>query len=92
MIRLLVALALTSLFAPIAIAAAEEAPASVTMQERCDAFCGKVYGTGSTEEVECVAGCREADACSRQCDVPFPDDNAKHATCLKRCMRKAAVR
>lgn len=92
MIVQIVALALTALLVPNAVLASDEDPPAPSLQERCNAFCGKVYAEGSTEEGQCIDGCREADACSRKCDIPFPEDKAKHAACLKHCMHKSARR
>jgi hypothetical protein len=56
--------------------------------QRCQEFCGRVYGEGSDEHQECAAACTEADACHQRCKKKFGEDLAKVRTCLRTCMSR----
>jgi hypothetical protein len=56
--------------------------------ERCQQFCGRVYGEGSEEHHECAAACTEADACHQRCKQKFGAEAGKVRSCLRRCMSR----
>lgn len=69
----------------------EPTPTRAPAIDRCAEFCATFFPSGSRERSECVAGCSDADACSRTCNGRFPDDPGKQTACYKRCMHSKAA-